>query len=165
MKVSVAYISRPRGFRGELAVVPYKANTQSLFVGSVVTLQKEDNTRDFVIEAVKPLKGRLAIKLSGIEDEESALAWRGGEILLELNNLASLEKNEYYHFDIEGSDVYEDGGVYLGKVSAIDYVAANDVLTVRGENGEILIPFVKSVVVSVDTKAKKIIIRKIEGLY
>ncbi|OGC89477.1 MAG: 16S rRNA processing protein RimM [candidate division Zixibacteria bacterium RBG_16_53_22] len=165
MKVSVANITRPRGFKGELAVVPYKVNTQSLSVGRVVTLQKGNRTGEFMVEAVRPLKGRIALKLAGIDDEDSALAWQGGEVLVELENLATLNEDEYYHFDIEGSEVFEDGGAYLGKVTAIDYVAANDVLTVNGERGEILVPFVKSVVVSVDIRGKKIIIRKIAGLY
>jgi 16S rRNA processing protein RimM len=165
MKVSVAYISRPRGYKGELAVIPYKTDTQSLSVGLAVTLQKGAESRDFKIEEIKYLKGRLALKLAGIDNEESAIKWRGGEVLVELENLATLDIDEYYHFDIEGSDVYEDNGTYLGRVKAIDYVSANDILTVQGESGEILIPFIKSVVVSIDSKAKKIIIRKIDGLY
>jgi len=161
----VAHISRPRGFNGELAVIPYKADTKSLAKGQTVTLQKGDNSADFSIESVRVFKGRLGLKLAGIENEESALAWRDGEILVEAENLSTLNKDEYYHFDIEGSEVYEENGDYLGKVSAIDYMSANDVLTVVGGKGEILIPFIKSVVISVNTDAKKIIIRKIEGLY
>jgi len=130
-----------------------------------VTLQKGSHTGNFTVEAVRLFKGRIGLKLAGIDSEESALTWQGGEVLVELENLASLNKDEYYYFDIEGSDVFDEGGAYLGKVTAIDYVAANDVFTIRGERGEILIPFVKSVVVSVDIKGKKIIIRKIEGLY
>jgi 16S rRNA processing protein RimM len=165
MKVSVAYIKRPRGLRGELAVIPYKENTQSLRMGLEITLQKGEVARNYVIETVKFLKGRAGLKLVGIEDEEGALYWCGGEVLTEKENLAALAKDEYYHFDIEGCQVFEKSGDFLGKVSAIEYRSANDVLTVESDIGQILIPFIKSVVESVDIKEKKIVIRKIEGLY
>jgi 16S rRNA processing protein RimM len=165
MKISVAYIKKPRGFRGELAVIPYRPNTQSLRPGIKVTLQRDNVIQDCVIEAVKFLRDRVVIKLAGIDDEEAALAWRGGEVLVEEKELASLEEGEYYHFQLEGCDVFEESGRLLGKVSGVDYLSANDVLSVIGENGEILIPLIKQVIVSVDTKNKSIVVRKLEGLY
>jgi len=165
MKVSVAYIKGPRGLGGELAVVPYKANTRSIRRGLEVTLQKGEKERSLKIEDVKNLKGRLAIKLGGIDSEEDAMAWRGGDVLMEMDELAGLEANEYYHFQIEGAAVFEENGDYVGVVTAIDFSSANDVLTIKTADGESLIPFIKSVIVSVDSKTKKIVVRRIEGLF
>jgi 16S rRNA processing protein RimM len=165
MKISVAYISRPRGFKGELAVVPYRPNTESLKPGLEVTFQKDDASRSFIIETVKVLRDRIALKLTGIDDEETAESWRGAELLLDEKLLAPLGEGEFYHFQLEGAEVYEESGKHLGKVCALEYLSANDILTVQGENGEILIPLIKQVVVSVDVENKKIVIRPLEGLY
>jgi len=165
MKVSVALIKKPRGFRGELAVVPYKANTESLRSGLRVTLQKGDQAQDFVIDEVEDLGGRIAVKFAGIESQEAALAWRDGELMVEMADLARPGEDEYYHFQLEGLEVFEESGAFIGVVTAVDFFSANDVLVVKTEKDEVLIPFIKSVIVAVDIKAKRITIRKIEGLY
>jgi 16S rRNA processing protein RimM len=165
MKVSVAYIKRPRGLRGELAVIPYRVNTQSLKAGLEITLEKGNLKQNSTIESVKVLRDRIAVKLAGIDDEASARAWCGGDILIDLEKLVPLDNGVYYNFQLEGADVFEEAGEFLGKVHEVNNLAANDILTVIGDKGEILIPFIKQVIVSVDAEKKKIVIRKIEGLY
>jgi 16S rRNA processing protein RimM len=165
MKISVAYIKKPRGFRGELAVIPYRPNTQSLRPGIEVTLQKDNSGQNCVIESVKFIHDRIAIKLIGIDDDKAAQFWQGGEVLIEEKDLVGLEDGEYYHYQLEGCEVFEENGERLGKVRGIDYLSANDVLSVIGDGGEILIPLIKQVVISVDVKNKRIVIRKLEGLY
>jgi len=165
MKISVAYIQKPRGFNGELAAVPYKADTQSLRPGLEVTLQKGDGFFQSAIQSVTYLNGRLGLKLKGIDSEEMAKMWRGAEILVELDNLEKRESGEYFHFEIEGCEVFEESGEHVGKVISVDTTAANDLLNIQSEHGDILIPFLKVFVKSVDIENKKIIIKKIEGLY
>ncbi len=165
MKISVAYINKPRGFRGELAVIPYRPNTQSLRPGIEVTLQKDNSGQNCVIDSVKFIHERIVIKLIGIDDDKAAQFWQGGEVLIEEKDLVGLEDGEYYHYQLEGCDVFEENGKHLGKVRGIDYLSANDVLSVIGESGEILIPLIKQVVISVDVKNKRIVIKKLEGLY
>ncbi len=161
----MARVIRPRGFRGELAVVPYRENSKSLKAGLEVTLQKDNLVQKFVIESVKELRDRYAVKLRGIDDEESAIAWSGGDVLVELEELVPLDNDEYYNFQLEGADVFEENGEHLGKVREISNLAANGILVVDGDREEILIPAIKQVIVSVDVENKKIVIRKIEGLY
>jgi 16S rRNA processing protein RimM len=165
MKISVAMVLKPRGFRGELAVIPYKSNSGSLKKGARVTLQKGENSREATILDVVLLNGRISLKLDDIESEEAAEYWRGAELLMESESLEKLDKGEYYHFQIEGCEVYEIGGKFVGKVKAVESYTANDILSLDSEQGEILIPMIKSVIESIDIESKKIIIRKLEGLY
>jgi 16S rRNA processing protein RimM len=165
MKISVAYIKAPRGFKGELTAIPYKQGTQSLRPGLHVTLQKADNLYQCAIESIKFLNDRVGLKFNGIDDEQSAKNWRGAEVLVEEENLAPLEEGEYYHFQLEGAQIYFDNGAYVGKVMSIESLPLNDILNVATDNGEILIPFVKAIMKSVDINEKKIIIRKIDGLF
>lgn len=165
MKISVAYIKAPRGFKGELTAIPYKRDTQSLRPGLNVTLQRADNLYQCFIESIKFLKDRVSLKFDGIDDEQGANIWRGAEVLVEQENLASLENGEYYHFQLESAQIYFEDGAYIGKVTSIDSLPLNDILNVTTDNGEILIPFVKAIIKSVNINEKKIIIRKIDGLF
>lgn len=165
MKISVATVLKPRGFKGELAVIPYKSDSKSLKIGARITLQKGDVSEDTRITDLIILNGRISLKLENIESEEAAGIWRGAEILMESESLEKLGKGEYYHFQIEGCEVYENNGKLVGKVKAVESYTANDILSVDDGQGEILIPMIKTVIESIDIESKKIIIRKIEGLY
>jgi 16S rRNA processing protein RimM len=165
MKIAVAHIRGPRGFKGELAVIPYKPDTESLREGLEVTLKREDNSSDYIVESVKFLRDRIAVKLTGIDDEQTAMSWKGGEILIAEEKLAKLDEGAYYHFQIEGCEVYEESGKLIGIVTGLDFLTAQDILTVKTEKGETLIPFTKGIVIAVNVDEKKIIIKKVEGLY
>jgi len=165
MKIAVAYIRGPRGFKGELAAALFKPSSASLRPGLVVTILKGDKSSELEVEYIKSLRRGIGLKLIGIDDEETADGWRGAEILVEAENLEPLGEKEFYHFQLEGSEICEQDGTKLGVVERIDDTTGNALLTVKTDNGEILIPFVEAVVKSVDIEKKMIIIKKIEGLY
>ena len=165
MKITVAHIRGPRGFKGELAAVLYNPASGSLKGGLTVTLDKNGTTGRYEVEFTKQLKDRIGIKLKGIEDKETAELWKGAEIYVERDQLEPLEESEYYHFELEGMDVFDEAGNRVGTVKEVESGAGNDMLNVSGENGEILIPFVKALVTSVDLNNKRIVVSKIEGLF
>ena len=165
MKVSVARIKGPRGFKGELAATLYNPSSQTLRAGLKVALQREDREYQTALEFVKTLNRRVALKMEGIDNEESAAEWCNAEVLVEKDDLIPLPDDAYYHFEIEGAEVVEKDGCRLGIVDSVDSFPANDVLNVRTAEGEIMVPFIKQVVISIDAVGKIIVVRKLEGLY
>lgn len=165
MKIAVAYIRGPRGFKGELTAALYRPSSQSLIPGLEVTIRKGDRVSDLKIEYVKLLRKGVGVKLAGVDNEEDALSWKGGEILVEANELEPLDEKEFYHFQIEGVEVFEENGERIGIVREVDSSSGNTLLIIDRGNDEIMIPFVEAFVKSVDVENKKIMIRKIEGLY
>ncbi|UCC80604.1 MAG: 16S rRNA processing protein RimM [Candidatus Zixiibacteriota bacterium] len=165
MKISVAYIKGPRGFKGELAAVLYNPSSKNLKKGLTVTLEKGEKSNDFEVEFTRPSKKRIGLKLKGIEDQKTAEYWKGAEVLVEKDKLEPLEESEFYHFELEGVEVYDENGELIGTVKSVDSIVANPVLNVESKSGEIMIPFVKAIIQEVNIKEKKIVIRKIEGLF
>ena len=165
MKISVAYIAKPRGLKGELAAVLYRPSSGSLKPGMRIALEKGDTRRDFEIEYIKPLRGRIGLKLREIDSAEQASAWIGAEILLERENLEPLENDEFYHFEIEGANVYDEDGTHIGTVKQLADAPGNDIMIVKSDDKEIMIPFIKAIVKTVDVENKRIVISPIEGLY
>ncbi|HEX6832397.1 MAG TPA: ribosome maturation factor RimM [Rudaea sp.] len=97
----------------------------------------------------------LVARLPGCDDRDAAAALVGAEIRIFRSSLPKAKRGEYYWADLEGLEVSTNDGVSLGRVSHLFSTGANDVLVVRGER-ERMIPFVKGVVVEVDTKAERI---------
>ena len=96
---------------------------------------------------MRGVKGRtqgkgLVARLPGISDRDQAAAMVGSDILVSRDLLPEPAEGEYYWADLEGLEVVTEGGTSLGRVSHVIATGANDVLVVRGEGRERLLPFV-----------------------
>lgn len=113
---------------------------------------------------VSGVKGRsqgkgLVAQLPGIDDREKAAALIGSDIHVEREQLPPAAKDEYYWVDLEGLEVVTTEGVALGRVTHLFATGANDVVVVRDESRERLIPFVQgSYVRSVDLSAGRMVV-------
>ncbi|HZK00776.1 MAG TPA: ribosome maturation factor RimM, partial [Tissierellaceae bacterium] len=76
-----------------------------------------------------------------------------------------LPEGYYYHFQLEGMDVYDDKLGHLGKLTDVLETGANDVYIVKSEKyGEILIPAIKQVIKAVDVETNIMRVELLEGL-
>jgi 16S rRNA processing protein RimM len=73
-------------------------------------------------------------------------------------------EGEFYWFDLEGLDVYTEDGECLGRVEEFFPTGSNEVLIVRKGSQEILLPFIKDVVLAVDEARRILHVRAIPGL-
>ena len=67
--------------------------------------------------------------------------------------LPQTPEGEFYQADLIGLAVQNEGGEQLGRVSGMFSNGGHDVLQVRQEGGERLLPFVPTVVKGVDLAA------------
>lgn len=93
----------------------------------------------------------------------------GYEIYIETKNLPQLKEDEYYWYEIIGSEVYYENGEYVGKVSDIIETGANDVIFVKNEHSnsdlqdqETLIPMTDFHVLELKKEEKIIVVKKME---
>ena len=148
-----------RGAFGVRGWVKVQADTQyadSLFDYPTWWLGRNGEWKPYTFAdgAAQP-KG-LAVKFEGIDDREVAAAMRGMQIAVPRDQLPAAAEDEYYWIDLIGLDVVNKEDIVLGKVSQLMETGANDVLVVRGETDERLIPFVSDYIVDVDLAAKRI---------
>ena len=74
------------------------------------------------------------------------------------------EDDAWFDHQLIGLRVLRDG-VEVGKISAIDHFPAQDLLTVDTPNGDVLVPFVKAIVESVDVSAGTMTVTPPIGLF
>jgi 16S rRNA processing protein RimM len=65
------------------------------------------------------------------------------------------EEDDYHVLQLIGCKAYLIDGDLLGEVSDVLNLPGQDVLSIKGESGEVLIPFVHQLVPVVDIKAKR----------
>lgn len=113
---------------------------------------------------VSNVKGRtqgkgLVCNLPDVVDRERAAAFMGKDIYVARKLLPAPENDEYYWVDLEGLAVTTTEGVALGRVTHLFATGANDVMVVRDDQRERLVPFVQgSYVRSVDLISGAIVV-------
>jgi len=108
-----------------------------------------------VIEC-KPHTKVLVAKLDGISDRTAAENCKGLLIAVPRSSLPKEADDEYYWSDLIGLSVVNLENEQLGVVDNMLDMGANDILCVRNDKGEILIPFLSHVVQQVNLDEKLI---------
>ena len=138
------------GIHGELKVrlltdIPNRfAELKTVYVGA--------NHTPHSIQSVRPHKGEIIVlKLSGIDDANTAEPLRDQELSIPLSELAQLPPGSYYQHDILGLLVLTLDGQKLGRIVEIITTGSNDVYLIKKPDGsQILIPAIKDVIKQID---------------
>lgn len=160
MKVAVGRVTRPHGVRGEVAVELHTETPERFAAGALLRL--EDDTT-LTVSSARPHAGRLLVTFEGIGDRDAAGGLRGAYLFVDAADLPSLPEGSYWPHELEGCEVVTEEGRELGTVAEVLAGPANDVWAVEGSDGRRLVPAVRDVVVSVDVRAGRVVVRE-EGL-
>jgi 16S rRNA processing protein RimM len=160
--VAVGRVSRAHGIQGEVAVLVLSEVEDRFAPGA--TLWLEDG-RTLTVESSRPHRGRLLVRFREVRDREQAEGIQRALLVVPESSSPSLPEGSWWDHQIEGCAVETDRGRALGTVREVIHTAANDVWSVVDGGGrETLVPVLNDVLVSVDTGAKRIVVREIEGL-
>ena len=109
-----------------------------------------------VLQGFKVRPAGTTAKLEGIDDRTAAELLRGCDVAVTREDLGEAAEGEFFWVDLEGLEVVNRQGESLGKVIELMRAGGADVLVVKGESKERLIPFVADYVDKVDREAKRI---------
>lgn len=163
-RVAIGRISRVRGIKGEMVVVPLTDDPHRFLKLQKVIISKEESTKEFQVEWAREFKGKVLLKLKQMESPEEAKKLVGGFIEIERDQLVELSEGRYFIFDIIGLQVVTTKGEKIGKVKEVISLPANDLYLVEGDKKQYDIPAIKKVVKRIDLEKKEMIIEPTEGL-
>lgn len=103
--------------------------------------------RSVAVAEGKPHGKTIVARLEGVEDRDAAAGLLQTLIGIARSELPAPAEGEYYWSDLEGMAVENKNGEMIGTVAHLIETGANDVLVVRKEDQEILVPFVTGDVV------------------
>jgi 16S rRNA processing protein RimM len=117
------------------------------------------------VASVRDHGGRLLVRLDGVADRDAAESLRGTVFIVDSGDLPPIEDpDEFYDHQLEGLQVVTITGTTVGSVAEVLHTAAGELLSVRTEQGEVLVPFVSAIVTSVSLADQRIEIDPPEGL-
>src|SRR6195952_2788046 len=165
VQICVARIGVAHGVRGEVKLWTFTEDP--LAVKRYGPLWTRDGARQFEVTQAREAKGHLVAALKGVATREDAERLNGVELYIARDKLPATEEDEYYHADLIGLAAVTPAHQPLGRVVAVHYFGACDILEIAPPHGAtLLLPFTNAVVPSVDLAGGRVVIElpeEIEG--
>ena len=161
----IGRVLQAHGVSGEMLVAPYLRDRMYYDrLDQVAIPRPEGGVRHYHVQHVRDAGDRLLLRLEGILSRETARALVGVDLWVPRDGLPPPADGEFYWFDLEGLHVYTLEGERLGQVVEFFPTGSNEVLVVRDGERELLLPFIRDVIASVDEARGCLYIRPIPGL-
>lgn len=106
----------------------------------------------------------MLVHFEHIESRTQADQLRGSLILVDKDDLPPAQEGSYWEHELVGCEVFDSDGNSIGVMTEVVERAEQDLWRVSGPDGEVLIPAAKDIVLSVDIKARRIVVDLPEGL-
>jgi 16S rRNA processing protein RimM len=169
--VVVGRIGRAHGLKGEVSVEPRTDEPERRFVvGAVLATQGQGaegraHWPSLTVASTRTHQGRLLVHFEEIADRTTAESARGTELTVPVAPEESPEDpEEFYDHQLVGLRVETVAGAAVGELLRVEHNAAQDLLVIGTEHGEVLFPFVEVLVPEVDLAGGRIVLDDRPGL-
>ena len=164
--VMIGEISKPHGIRGEVKVYSFSGQPENFAYYNTIVLRRKSGEEAGTYKIVRTrVQGKVAILLlEGLNTRDAAEALQGCTVWLDPAELQKLEPDEYYWHQLKGLTVLTESGRELGAVVDLFSTPAHDIMVVKGEGREYLIPVKTEIVINIDESGGKIYISPPAGL-
>ncbi len=164
----IGQIVAVHGLRGEVKVKLLSSDPDRLDQVSDCYISSPDEAthQPATIEKSRRQSGTFLVKLSGTDDRGAAELLRGHFLSVKREQAMQLEEDQYFVCDLIGCLVFDQSHGLLGEVLDIQGHQAQDTYVVRQTGKkDLLFPAIKSILLSVDLKARRIDVKLPDGLY
>ena len=168
--ITIARVVKTQGRRGEVAAeiltdFPEKFSQRK----QLSALLPDGARREFSVENAWFHKGRVILKLAGVDSITSAEGLAGAELQVPASERATPEPGSYFIGDLAGcrvADVSTGAAKDLGVISEVRFGAGEAPLLVIAEadGKEYLVPFAEAYTQNLDLAGKRLELRLPEGM-
>lgn len=166
MRLIVGRIARAHGVGGEVAVDVHTDDAERRFaVGQVIETDPAERG-PLTVEHTRWHSGRLLVRFAQVPDRTVAEALRGTLLVADSSTSAATgDEDDYWDHDLVGLHAETADGAVLGTVEDVLHPPGPPLLAVRRPDGaELLVPFVRAIVPTVDVPAGRLVVTPPDGL-
>lgn len=168
-QLRVGRLTKAHGLKGAIKLEMFTDDPGRRFVpGAVFTLQVPTSSpwhgKTIELVELRWYNQHPVGFFKGVPDREAAETLAKAILWIDQDSAEQTdEEDAWYDHQLVGLAVVRDG-VQIGTLTRLEHLPAQDLLIVKTANGEVMIPFVKAIVPSVDVKAGIITITPPPGL-
>ena len=163
--VAVGRVGRPRGVRGATFVEPWTDDPDERFAAGTVLRTEPDGAGPLTVASSSTSGGKLVVQFESVDDREAAEALRGVRLLVPASGRPVLDDpDDFYDTDLIGLVARTLAGADLGPVRDVLHAGGADYLVLDHDGREVLVPFVRAVVPTVDVAEGAVVVDPPDGL-
>ncbi len=167
----VGRLVKAHGLKGAIKLELYTDSPNERFVpGAILQLQVPETSSWFgktvTVNELRWYNAQPVIFLKDIEDREAAETLIKAILLVDQDDsVLPTEKDAWYDHQLVGLKVIRDGN-QIGVVTRVEHLPAQDLLQIKTpDNRDVLVPFVKAIVPSVDVAGGTLTVTPPNGLF
>lgn len=166
MQLVVGRIGRAHGIKGEVGVEVRTDDPDLRFADGARLLTDPPERGPLTVAQTRWHSGRLLVRFNGVHDRAAAEDLRATMLVVEVDEAQRPDDpEEFYDHQLVGLAVVTTAGDAVGEVVDVLHLPAQDVLAIkRADGAEVLVPFVKELVPTVDLDAKVVTVEPRPGL-
>jgi 16S rRNA processing protein RimM len=156
----VGKIGKSHGLSGDVWMILLTDFPERLVSGKRVYIGKKHHEYDIQSFRVSGNRGLLSLK--EFHSPEETVGIRNDYVYIKGEQVPDLPEGEYYHHELIGMQVFDENQHLIGVLKEIIHTGANDVYLIESDDlpgKEVLIPAIKEVIIQVDAKTGKMIVR------
>ena len=154
MKLNVGRIGKAHGILGEATIEVRTDEAEDRFaIGAVLETESHGN---LTVASARVHNGILLLSFDGIEDRNAIEGLRNELLYADVDiDAPGVDEDDYHVLQLIGCKAFLVDGDEFGEVSEVLNLPGQDVLVIKSESAETLIPFVRQLVPIVDIKARR----------
>jgi 16S rRNA processing protein RimM len=154
MRLNVGRIGRAHGILGEATIEVRTDLAEERF--AIGEQLETDSHGNLTVVSARVHNGILLLGFKGVNDRNAVEKFRDVLLFSEVDiDEAGFEEDDYHVLQLIGCQAYLVDGDLFGEVSEVLNLPGQDVLSIKTDSGEVLIPFVHQLVPVVDIKGKR----------
>lgn len=166
-QLRVGRLLKAHGLKGAFKLELYTDAPERRFTpGAEFTLQVPEASswhgKTVKVREYRVMNGNSVIFLEGVDDR--SVAETLVRAILWMDEDSEAEDDAWYAHQLVGLDVVRDD-VVVGQVLRVEHLPAQDLLIVKTETSEVMVPFVAAIVPTVDIAAGRIMVTPPAGLF
>ncbi len=149
--IAIGRVAKARGLRGDVFVQPWTDDPDERFAPGTMLRTEPASNGPLTVEASSIAGGKLVCHFAGVDDRAGAEALRGTQLVINAGDRPQLaDPDDFYDTDLVGLRARTLDGAELGEVREVLHARGADYLVLDVSGQERLVPFVRSIVPSVD---------------
>ena len=160
--IAIATVGRPVGLKGWCRIVTFGNTLEKAKIPYTISAGFEKPDLSVTLKELrKDAKGYKGL-FKGYDTREEVELLKNRQIFIEKEKLPAIRENEFYHFELEGMEVFNNGNNRcIGKVNRVFNYPTVDALEVRKADGSLfIVPMSEQVIERIDKEDQKIFVNE-----
>ncbi len=154
----IGTVVKPQGVKGEVKVKPETDDPARFLDLTSVFVRDGAGFAPRAMRCTRVHDGFVYLRFDGANDRDAAEALRGLALYIDRAHAATLPEDAEFICDLIGCEAFDVAGQRIGKLMDVLQPGANDVYVIETPRGELMLPALKRVVLSVDVREKRMVL-------